>query len=267
MKVLLAGDTHGNGYWFRKLCATAQHKGAEWIVQLGDFGYWEHRQHGRDFLEGVSFELEQHGLRCVFIDGNHENHTKLRADYCTDVPADEETGFQQIRPHLFYAMRGHRWTWDTVSFLALGGAYSVDKDPFPGWRGRKEGESWWPEETITDEEVELCVAGGRADVMLTHDCPYGVDIPTLRGTVKDRYPLSVANRERVKTVVRAVRPQALFCGHYHERHTAFLDQVHSDNGQCLDWHRTQVDILAHDGAADSSAILLLDLTDASLARA
>lgn len=76
--------------------------------------------------------------------------------------------------------------WAGVRFLGLGGAFSVDRN------ARKVGRSFWFEETITDEEVELACENGKdgVDVMLAHDVFTGVDIksrsPCKAGTCRSR---------------------------------------------------------------------------------
>jgi hypothetical protein len=61
--------------------------------------------------------------------------------------------------------RGARFTVVGRSFVSLGGAPSID------FETRVPGGDWWPTEMITYEDVAHVVAGGTADVMLTHDAP------------------------------------------------------------------------------------------------
>ena len=42
MRILLAGDTHGNTTHVRYLIDVAVDQGCDRIFQLGDFGAWEH---------------------------------------------------------------------------------------------------------------------------------------------------------------------------------------------------------------------------------
>lgn len=210
--VLVAGDTHGDLGWIKVLVREAAAQDCSLILQVGDFGYWEHAGRGRDFLDRAEALLEKAGIDLWWIDGNHENHTLLRAMY---QPRDD--GLCEVRPHILYVPRGHRWTWQGVTFLGLGGAFSVDK------RWRIEGESWWPEETITEGDVHRATEGGAVDVVVSHDCPWGIDCMGSE-TVgdKDAWPESEANRRRLLAVVNEVKPRLLFHGHYHHRHTATL---------------------------------------------
>lgn len=133
MRVLLLGDTHGNAYWFKQACRKAQFLGCEVILQLGDFGYWEHIDDD-DFLGKCSKYLEKYERYCVWLDGNHENHPLLWEKYgppdikyattqeiASSTLEELNSGLNydpgqpkdwwKIREHLYYLPRGARWTW------------------------------------------------------------------------------------------------------------------------------------------------------------
>src|SRR5690606_23023667 len=99
----------------------------------------------------------------------------------------------------------------------LGGAASVDR----AWR--TDGRDWWVDELITDEQVAAAQAGGRADIMLTHESPAGNPVRAVRDVLQDNphgYPRealkeSTASRERVSAVWDVVMPDLLLHGHMH----------------------------------------------------
>lgn len=255
MRLLLVGDCHGNNKFMSTVILKyALRYEIDKIVQLGDFGYWEHRADGVEFLDRTERKLAQVGIQMFFLDGNHENHPLLWERY----PPNEE-GFCRVREHLFYLPRGHRWTWDDVTFLSLGGAYSIDKE----WRLAEEFEAsvhsvesqaetlWWPTETITAEQAYHAKEGGRADVMLTHDSPWGID---MRG-IKGEFWQSNENRRLLRDVVDTVRPRWLFHGHYHmEVRDRFLDHPNEVDGELL-WERTNVLGLSFEGLPGSVKIV------------
>lgn len=239
-RLLFAGDIHGSGRWARHVVAAAMAGGADVIVQAGDFGYWEHEARGVAFLDLLDAQLAAADLHLVFVDGNHENHTLLRSRY---RPSPD--GFVEVRPRVVYAPRGTRWTWRGVRFLAAGGAVSVDRE----WR--EPGESWWEEEALTEADVRRCIAGGRADVVVSHDSPAGVDAmgPETCGD-KDADPASWRNRLRLRRIVDAVQPRLLVHGHYHHPKESDLE---------LAGHTVRVVGLGRDG--DPGALRLVDLDD------
>jgi len=230
-RVLLAGDTHADIWHVQKLFEVAE-ADADVIVQLGDFGFWEHTDAGVEYLDHVEELAASFEMGLLWLDGNHENHQWLRQQYQpARVPGCKRAGHEQdaphehlvnpdgtwpIRDHIAYLPRGHRWTWQGVRFLAVGGAYSIDK------KWRVPGLSWWPEEELTDDDVRRACRGGRTDVLLTHDAPLGAIPPGMRSI-----RASDANRQRVRQIVDHTRPVVQFHGHFHAFYT---DQVTHPGG-------------------------------------
>ena len=210
--VLLVGDTHGNiEWWNRHILHIADRRDTDVIVQLGDFGIWPGTG-GARYLDWLEESLVERELSLMFIDGNNEDFSQLLA-----LPLDE-FGRRWVRPHIAHAPRGHRWEWRGLRFLACGGAASVDQDlriPY---------ESWWPQETITDADVERCVAGGTADVLLCHDAPVDVDFDVLLGRFSETGWLKLPhlptkqNRAALQRVVDATEPSLIVHGHWHFLH-------------------------------------------------
>lgn len=238
MRVLAVGDIHGNDRFFARMCKEAVEQGCEGLLNVGDFGFWEHYEEGKSFLKWVERQLTEKDLWCWWLDGNHENHPLLWKTYGHDPHS-----IVQMRDHLFYLPRGYRWEWDGLKFLAVGGAYSVDKDD------RVPGKSWWPTECIRDQDVEFAVSGSYkpnsphlepVDVLFSHDCPWGVDIPTLRAYQKNIFPRSKENREKLERVVKATRPKLVVHGHYHDSYSDRLDFPYGDENGEMAWHTTQI---------------------------
>lgn len=244
MKILLLGDTHGNKeailYAFKQ---ASEHK-ADGIVQLGDFGFWTHTAKGSEFIKVVDNLVRSSGRFFWWLDGNHENFNNLYEFY----PIDEDTGLRPItvgsknhKPydkkypvaHPFaHLPRGFIWEWDGVRFCAFGGAYSIDKYERLKWEAKAHspGLYWWPQEKITEAEL-IRFEGSNpkpVDIFLSHDCPYGVDIPCLRAQVKDDFPESTHNRKMLAAAVDLVMPKTLLHGHYHEAYVGVYEGPRSD---------------------------------------
>jgi predicted phosphodiesterase len=209
VRIMFLGDVHGNRKWVRNVVLPkAEESGVELILQLGDFGFmWP----GNDEYGRLSADLETAGIPMWFVDGNHDDHERLRklvrSDEKPGVPLSAET------PNIRYLPRGERFTLDGVSFLALGGAYSIDKEY------RTPYVSWWPEEEITYAEADRAIDGGKVTVMLTHDLPLGVELTWDR---KRKFWEAEPNRKMVRGVIDEVRPKWCFHGHLHWRQTTLL---------------------------------------------
>lgn len=203
VRIAFAGDWHMNTTWATYAIRRARQLGAEVVVHCGDFGW----TFPADYLAAIDEALGDMPL--LFVDGNHENF-----DVLYRVPVGED-GLRRLSRNVFHLPRGFRWEWGGVRFMALGGAYSVDRP----WR--KSGESWWVEEMVTPEQVMAAAAGGPVDVLVSHDCPAGVVIPGIddrQGPAPwPEVELLRAHEHRLvlREVVDAVRPRLLVHGHYH----------------------------------------------------
>jgi len=211
-KIGLLGDTHGNGRWTVYALSVFQTYGIEKIVQLGDFGI-SNTQSGHLFLKKVRLGLKNYKQTMYVIPGNHEDY-----DYIESIPVGED-GWQALRAGIKLAPRGLRWSWGDTSFVALGGAPSVDRQyRLNAQRGGNK--MWWDQESITRADVDNVVAGGYADVMLTHDAP---NCAQINGRIKgnpmgfEQADLHYASEGRalMEEAFRGVAPKALFHGHYH----------------------------------------------------
>lgn len=202
---MIVGDTHGNGFAIEYAVRHAQKRGIERVVQLGDFGIWP-GPGGQRFLDDVESALKDTGVTLHFIDGNHEDFDQIEANVAAGSP--NEDGHYEFRPNLFYIPRGTYWNWYGKQWLAMGGAYSIDKSR------RKAGLSWWPQETPTYAQLSKAVdnvAGGPVDYLLTHDAM--AETPWPRPLIPIQASLQV--RHDISSFVKAVRPKMMFHGHYH----------------------------------------------------
>lgn len=212
-QVAVCGDWHGNTRWMQHAIYTAEMRGADVVVQLGDFGIgWDEGQ----YVEAVAAAVADTGVPVLFIDGNHENFDMLLA-----LPVRDD-GLREVAAGVFHLPRGLVWEWAGERWLAAGGGYSVDK-PY-----RIEGVSWWPQETLTEAEVEACIAAGKIDVLLTHDTGTHV-IPGTHRTAEwfqpEQIEISHAHRRQIDRIIEATRPALAFHGHYHTAYTAEVGET------------------------------------------
>lgn len=208
-QVMLLGDTHGNNGDVNYAFMRANDFEIEVIVQLGDFGYWPGNHKYRDLMEMIVELTEQTGIKFLWIDGNHENHEQLNKQ-------PREYGMWFITENFVHAGRGARWVWGDKTFLACGGAYSIDKE------FRTPGFDWFPQETISLADIARC-GHEKCDVMFTHDSPPFTPNVIWEGDPgyqDGRYPASWNNRLRLKEIVENTQPQLVCHGHYHRRNTS-----------------------------------------------
>jgi len=207
-RIAVAGDWHANTRWARYAIQHADDEGADVVVHLGDFAY----DFPSEFVAGVEDALAAVGTPLLWVDGNHDDHSRIAA---TPVGPN---GLRQVSGHIWHLPRGFRWEWDGVRFLACGGAHSVDR------QRRTPGVSWWAGEAITDDDVTAC-GTDPVDVLVAHDCPSGVTVPGLNGGSWPPLEILRANEHRdvLRRVVDATRPRFIWHGHYHRAYEATAD--------------------------------------------
>lgn len=196
--IAIAGDWHGNESWARRVITAAREQ-AGIILQAGDFGVWD-----RAYLAALDDALGS--ARLWFCEGNHEDY-ELLAELAGDQPYEDTW----ITPKIRWLRRGTRWAQDGRTWLALGGAVSVDK------LLRTPGRDWFPGETVTREDMEKAMAG-PADVLLSHDAPVSAPLELQRPAPRLWQPMLPAaerHRELLEEVCQATGPAHVFHGHYH----------------------------------------------------
>lgn len=210
--IAFAGDWHANNNWSVSAARYASDNGADVILHLGDFGYWFTPR----YLDGLNEVLRELNIPLLFVDGNHENFDVLYGEYSIG-----DNGLRQLRDFIWHIPRGFRWTWDGVQFLGVGGAHSIDR-PY-----RTLGQSWWHQEQISDVDVETAIAGGPADVLLSHDCPSGVEIPGIVENSRMWNPVelhtSKLHQVQLRRIVDVVQPKLMWHGHFHTRYQTSVD--------------------------------------------
>ena len=225
MKIGILGDTHGNTSWVMFALWKFAQEGIKTIVQVGDFGLYN-KQSGHNFLKKVQLELQKYDQTLHVVPGNHEDW-----DWIDELVATQtgEDGWTKVRQSIFLAPRGHRWVWDNVNFLALGGAPSVDR----GWRVRdqaqfKGSKLWWANEMVTPADVDKVVAGGRTDVFFAHDV--FENVPSVDNHISGN-PMgfeaadllyAAEGRVRMTEAFRGTVPTTWIHGHYH---FGYIDKV------------------------------------------
>ena len=238
MKLLFAGDTHGSIRQWQYLVEQAHRAGADRIFQLGDFGYFEHVHPG--YLDNVSTIASRFDIDIYWLDGNHDNHPMI---WHSHKELNDE-GFAICRDNLFYSHRGHRWNWEGLDFLSIGGAFSID------WQYRRDCHSWWSQtEMIREEDVDASIAGGSVDVLLSHDAPAHVDLQTyfhIGGTnaAYKQDEKSMLSRERLHEIIVETHPRYIWHGHMHLRYM--------DDKFILNNHRVRVEGLNQNGTGPES---------------
>lgn len=253
-KIGIAGDWHGTLRCGVRALNTFLGEGITDIYHLGDFGVWETHRHYERTLNGV---LEQNSQTLWVTLGNHENYDIVET-FITH-PDYDYVVYDPDQPHILYFKRGARFLIGDKSFVSLGGANSIDRFM------REPGLSWWAGEQISSADVEVTIAGGRADIVLAHDCPSGVVLP-LMGNPEAFWGISgvaYAGESRVmlRQVADVVQPKRWFFGHYHIAFDANIslstleDTQYETQFTCFDLEYSKTNLAIYDTASDELRFL------------
>lgn len=162
-----------------------------YLLIAGDFGFiwkssWFDRKGKADKLPKIDNKdfstlkqmFDYYPWTTLWIDGNHENF-----DVLDNLPVEERWGgkVSVITDKCIRLHRGQVYTINGITFLAMGGAYSVDK------HRRIKGSSWWPQETITEADYlealkNLAKVDYKVDFVISHTCPSAA-LKILEGTL------------------------------------------------------------------------------------
>ncbi len=213
------GDTHGNTAAIRFMLWSMHKLGIQKVIHVGDFGIYTDNG-GMKFASKANQYAQEFGITLIVVPGNHENWRVIN-----EMVGDDRENLAAYRSNIFIAPRGYRWDWNGMSFLALGGAPSVDRTIRISWElSRKPGnvnKYWYGEEQITQEDVDYTVAGGYADVMIGHDAPHGIQgiERVIRGNPHGFKQVDLLYAEEGRLLMteafRGVAPEFFFHGHYH----------------------------------------------------
>ncbi|MDN4478644.1 metallophosphoesterase [Demequina sp. SYSU T00039] len=213
MKVALLGDTHGNEAWIHYALEVFADAGLDTIIQVGDLGVWPGTEASRKWNR-IQTTLEEHGQTMYVAPGNHEDYDQVSRLKRRD------DGWLLFRDRILLAPRGHRTEMGGRTLVWTGGAASVDR-AYRHYRQTITGmRTWWPQEEISDADVQATTSGGHADIMVTHDAPNGV--PSIAARIAGNPGFTLSDllyadevRARLTEAFKAVQPALLLHGHYH----------------------------------------------------
>lgn len=214
--VYVISDVHGDFKRLWKLIQEHKTKMTEKdiLIVLGDFGVWE------ETMENLKQLCESVPIKILFLDGNHESFKIL-----ADLPTEEKWGgLVQNICGAYRLCRGEVFTLPcdggSIRVGVLGGGTSRDLDR------RVEGVDWFPEEEITDEDVERLIKNVKEkegiDYLLTHSLSATPKLQLCAEQTicskKAEIVLTPTNSDRkVRNAISALEPYEFVCmsGHEH----------------------------------------------------
>ena len=224
--IFATGDTHGNFQRFKSeyFPEQANMTRSDYVIICGDFGgVWDGSRQEEKLLD----KLEQFPFTTLFVDGNHENYTRLY-----NYPIEEWKGgkVHKIKDSVLHLMRGEIFDIDNKKIFAFGGAKSHDiqdgilnfDEEEKIYEYRKRGAyfrirdfSWWDLELPTNQEMEngienLEKINYKVDYIISHCCPTSIQAlinPIYKRDILTDYLQQISEKCTFKK---------WYFGHYHD---------------------------------------------------
>ena len=202
-RTLIAGDLHGNWPALNRLISKGN---PDIVLQCGDFGWWPQFEVNRPVLYGQQRAWKLKGVKpgntkVYWCDGNHDNHHVLSPRIKPREPSE-------LYKNVFYCPRGSRLKLpDGRVVLFIGGAESVDKDQ------RIYGHDWYPEEIISQTDLDQCLKGPKADIVISHTAP-NLFLDQHDGIRQEKY--NDPSTKALDMVLEFHKPDLWYFGHFHK---------------------------------------------------
>lgn len=202
--IFITGDTHRD-IDIAKLKSRRFPQGREltkqdFVIICGDFGMvWDGSNTDKYWQKWLS----RKPWTTLFVDGNHENFDML--NNLETVPMfGSHVG--KVTDSIYHLRRGHVYKINNNTFFTMGGASSHDKTY------REEGISWWPQEMISDTEINTALDtlekyDYTVDYMITHCAPNRCLNPNIEPDKCTNFFEHIAQHTQFKK---------WFYGHYHK---------------------------------------------------
>lgn len=228
--IYITGDTHADFSRFEenKFPIQIEMTKDDYVIICGDFGgVWTFEEESAREKEVLDW-LNAKNFTTLFIDGNHENFTRLY-----NYPIEKWHGgkVNKIRDSVIHLMRGEVFDIDNKKIFAFGGAKSHDiqdgilnlDEEEKIYNYRKRGAyfrirdfSWWDLELPTEEEMKngiknLEKVNYKVDYIISHCCPTSVQAILSGGTFKKDYLT-----DYLQEVSEKCEFKKWYFGHYHD---------------------------------------------------
>ena len=216
MNVYLTGDTHGRFERITCFCRDNHTTLGDVLIILGDAGvnyYLDHRD------EKLKRYIDTMPITLLCIHGNHEARPTAALGYEPVECFGGTVMAQREYPNLLFALDGVVYELCGRSCIAIGGAYSIDKQ----YRILR-GAAWWPDEQ-PDEEIKrrvesaLARRGWHVDVVLSHTTPLSYEPTEAYLPFIDQSTVGTSTERWLDEIEHRLEYGRWYAGHFHTTKT------------------------------------------------
>ena len=210
--IYITGDTHSKPEQLssKNFPAGKNLTKSDYVIIAGDFGLLWYDPPDKEEIWWKRW-LEEKPFTTLFIDGNHENFTRLN-----NLPEVEMFGNRvgKYGDSIYHLKRGNVYIIDGVKVFTFGGAISIDRQLRIPYK------SWWPEELPTYTEMnhgvkQLEQHNNEVDLIITHDIPLSVFKQIFNVMLYENIDSDPLKRY-FDFILENITFNKWFVGHYHE---------------------------------------------------
>ena len=209
--VYLTGDIHGDPERVVQFCLSMKPRRTDTIILLGDVAA---NYTGGQRDEWVKQTLEKLKINILCIHGNHEMRPSTIESYKLKEWRGGMVWYEEAYPHLLFAKDGEIYTIEGKSYLAIGGAYSVDK-----FYRLERNYGWWSDEQPSEEikkYVESQIDKVKCvDYVLSHTCPFKYEPREAFLKFIDQSTVGDSTERWLDVIEEKLEYKLWFCGHWH----------------------------------------------------
>ena len=210
--VYITGDTHGNFNRIFDFCKRYGTTAEDILIILGDAGinFW---QDSRD--NWLKNKLSKTPITIFAIHGNHDVRPYDISTYKEIIWHNGIVYVEEKYPNILFAKDGEVYSIANKSVIAIGGAYSIDKD----FR-IKNNWPWFSNEQPNDEikkrvEDKLRFLNNKVDIVLTHTIPLKYEPVEMFMKDVDQSKVDKSTEIWLDKIENTINYSKWYCGHYH----------------------------------------------------
>ena len=214
-RIFITGDQHGNPDNIYYLDSVVRLSENDLVISLGDFGvpYWSAKKKSKNDLDTLEMFNKFH-TNFAIIQGNHSKRFERVKWFKQSEFCGANSFYCPLYPNFHFLQNGEVYNFNGMSFLVIGGGYSVDK-----FIRLEHGWTWEPEEQLNEEEKSkirnLISENEKYDFVLTHVAPLELQPTWLFLSFVDQSQVDTSEEVFLSEVRKQIDYKAWFFGHYH----------------------------------------------------
>lgn len=210
--IYITGDTHGSYRRLRRFFRQYPVTPDDTLIVLGDTGL---NYYGDERDEPHRKSAARLPLTLFCLRGNHDRHPAVLPGNRAEKRFGGLVYADAQYPNILFAEDGEIYCMEGKTVLAVGGAYSIDKQ----WR-LEHGYNWFSDEQISSacmREIEnrLASLNWQVDTVLTHTCPLRYEPAEALYRHIDQSGVDKRMEVWLDSIEERLSYRQWFCGHFH----------------------------------------------------